>query len=135
MTKESVTLVGSGISSPDSKFSDLTFDCSVAGANLTLKDIWINNNVGRGTASGDVNFGLNIINFTGKGNQLNVEGESLLETQEYVQGAGISAARAPCICTNILRARASGATAMKPAEPSRLEERTYLSKAPRPDLW
>ncbi len=89
MTKESVTLVGSGISSPDSKFSDLTFDCSVAGANLTLKDIWINNNVGRGTASGDVNFGLNIINFTGKGNQLNVEGESLLETQEYVQGAGI----------------------------------------------
>lgn len=89
MTKESVTLVGSGISSPDSTFSDLTFDCSVAGANLTLKDIWINNNVGRGTASGDVNFGLNIINFTGKGNQLNVEGESLLETQEYVQGAGI----------------------------------------------
>ncbi|WP_312636581.1 S-layer homology domain-containing protein [Oscillibacter sp.] len=89
MTKEPVTLVGSGISSPDSKFSDLTFDCSVAGANLTLKDIWINNNVGRGTASGDVNFGLNIINFTGKGNQLNVEGESLLETQEYVQGAGI----------------------------------------------
>ncbi|MEA4992834.1 MAG: S-layer homology domain-containing protein [Oscillibacter sp.] len=89
MTKEPVTLAGSGISSPESKFSDLTVDCSVAGANLILRDLWINNNVGRGTASGDVNFGLNILNFTGKGNQLSVEGESLLETQEYVQGAGI----------------------------------------------
>jgi hypothetical protein len=90
MTREPVKLVGRGISGSDAKFSDLTIDCSVAGVNLTLKDIWINNNVGQGTASGNVNFGLNIIRFTGTGNSLSCEGVNLLETQEYVQGAAIN---------------------------------------------
>ena len=88
MTREPVTLVGAGIIG-EGKFSDLTIDCTVSGANLTIKNLWINNNVGQGTSSGDTNFGANVINFTGMGNTLGFEGENLLETQEYVQGAGI----------------------------------------------
>jgi hypothetical protein len=91
MTREPVTIVGKGITDAAAhKFSDLTIDCSVSGAAITIKDLWINNNVGKGTPSGSsVNFGSHILNFTGTGNTLRFEGENLIETQEYVQGAGI----------------------------------------------
>ena len=86
-TTGAVTLVGTGISSAD-MFSDLTIDC-VAGANLTIRNLYIQNNVGLGTASGATNMGYSIINFKGSGNSLNFEGTNLLENQEYVDAAGI----------------------------------------------
>ncbi len=92
LTREPVTIVGKGISKDDeanAKFSDLSIDCSISGVDLTIKDLWINDNVGKGTPEGDTNFGMNVINFTGKDNTLRFEGKNLLETQEYVQGAGI----------------------------------------------
>ena len=87
-TTGAVTLVGTGISSAD-MFKDLTIDC-VAGANLTLRNLYIQNNVGQGTPAGDdVNMGYYIINFKGSNNSLNFEGINLLENQEYVKAAGI----------------------------------------------
>jgi hypothetical protein len=87
-TTDKVTLVGQGVSSAD-RYSDLLIDCAVAGVNLTIEDLYIQNNVGQGTASGDTNAGINIINFTGKGNTLNFNGTNLLENMTYVKAAGI----------------------------------------------
>lgn len=87
-TRDAVTLVGKGISGSGNMYSGLTIDCA-SGANLTIQDLWVNNNFGQGTASGDVHPGQNIIIFTGSGNTLSLQNESLLENQEYVQGAGI----------------------------------------------
>ena len=87
-TREPVTLVGYGVSAPTAMFKDLTIDCA-SGVNLTIRDLWVNNNAGQGTASGPTNMGVNILNFTGGGNLLQTEGVCLLENQDYVQGAGI----------------------------------------------
>lgn len=87
-TREPVKLIGLGISDTDALFSDLTIDCA-SGADITVENLWINNNRGQGTGSGPTNMGVNIINFKGGGNVLRVSGENLLENQEYVQGAGI----------------------------------------------
>jgi uncharacterized protein YjdB len=87
-TREPVKLIGLGISGDDALFRDLTIDCA-SGADLTVENLWINNNRGQGTGSGPTNMGVNIINFKGGGNVLKVSGENLLENQEYVQGAGI----------------------------------------------
>jgi len=86
-TRASVTLEGYGIDD-DAMFYDLTVECS-SGANLTLKNVAINNNAGKGTSSGATVFGVNILNFTGKNNTLYLEGVNLLENQDYVKGAGI----------------------------------------------
>ncbi len=90
MTREPVTLVGDGVSEDGTgKYSDLSIDCVLSGSDLTIKDLWINNDVGQGTASGETNFGMHIVNYTGTGNKLGFEGTNLLEKQEYTQGAGI----------------------------------------------
>jgi len=87
-TQLPVTLVGEGIDSANDVYKELTIDCA-SGVNLTIRDLWINNNNGQGTSSGPANMGINILKFTGAGNRLTTEGVCLLENQEYVQGAGI----------------------------------------------
>ena len=87
-TQDAVTIIGHGTSDSNKMFRDLTIDCA-SGVNLTIQDLWINNNAGQGTASGPTNMGVNILNFTGKGNTLRTVGTCLLENQDYVQGAGI----------------------------------------------
>ena len=71
------------------KFSDLTLECA-ANANLTIQNLYIQNNVGLGTPSGQTTeVGYHIINFPAGNNSLNFEGINLLENQEYVKAAGI----------------------------------------------
>ena len=64
----------------------------VAGANLTLEDVSLSNNLGSGSSTssgGIVVTGMNLIDFTGSGNNLYLAGTNLLETVEYVAAAGI----------------------------------------------
>ncbi|MDR1329816.1 MAG: S-layer homology domain-containing protein [Oscillospiraceae bacterium] len=92
-TRAPVRLIGYGITDQSTMmYRDLTIECA-AGANLIIRDIWTNNNRGKGTPSGATNMGVNILDFTGKGNALTIEGVNLLENQEYVAGAGIHVAK------------------------------------------
>jgi sugar lactone lactonase YvrE len=80
-TTEPVTIVGTGIAaapSPANKFSGLTFRSTVAGANLTLQDVYISN-----TSN------VNAVDFTGTGNNLYLAGTNMLEQMSYNSSAVI----------------------------------------------
>jgi hypothetical protein len=83
-TTAAVTIVGngdgtaSGLGTPN---NELTIDCTSAGANLTIQNVYIKNT---GT---DGAVGINAINFTGTGNTLNLSGVSLIEGMIYTQRA------------------------------------------------
>ena len=66
-TTEAVTLVGNGMSG--TAYSGLTIDCTVAGADLTIDNVYISAPVTN----------KNVLNFTGTGNDLTLKGDSLLE--------------------------------------------------------
>jgi hypothetical protein len=87
-TTAAVKIAGTGISSSD-KFSDLTIKGAVSGVNLTIENLYIQNNVGKGTSAGAAGSGVNTIDFKGKGNTLNFSGVNLLEGMEYVEQSGI----------------------------------------------
>ena len=67
-TTEAVTIVGSGVSSGKSSY--VTIDCTVAGVDLTLQDVRIDN-------ADDKNY--SAVRFTGKGNVLTIEGVNSLQ--------------------------------------------------------
>ncbi|MDR3294397.1 MAG: hypothetical protein LBT26_01010, partial [Clostridiales Family XIII bacterium] len=87
-TPDAVTIVGTGISAA-SMFSDLTIDCVVPGANLTVRNLYIHNDDGLGTSSGATDNGKYILNFKGAGNTLRLDGVNFFEKQAYVRAAGI----------------------------------------------
>ena len=66
-TIEPVTISGNGISGAAN--NGLTIDCTLAGADLTIGDVYISAPVAD----------KNVIDFSGDGNSLTIEGESLLE--------------------------------------------------------
>ncbi len=67
-TTEAVTIVGSGVSTGKSSY--VTIDCAVAGVDLTLQDVRIDN-------ADDKNY--SAVRFTGKGNVLTIEGVNSLQ--------------------------------------------------------
>jgi hypothetical protein len=91
-TRESVTITGTGVSTA-SRFTDLTIKSVQPGSNLTLSNIFITNNSGKGTSSGATNYGQYIVDFTGSGNRLGFDGVSILENIDYVKAAGIHVPR------------------------------------------
>ena len=70
-TTDAVTIVGNGATGTAN--SGLTITCTSAAASLTLQDVYISSPNGGG----------NVINFTGAGNTLTIEGTSLLENSAY----------------------------------------------------
>lgn len=79
-TQEPVTIIGSGVAwdenfnytSDTVKYTNLKFDCTVERANLTLKDLYIEDKDGFSGASP-------LVNFTGEDNSLNIEGTVVLD--------------------------------------------------------
>ena len=79
-TREPVTIIGSGVAwdenfnytSDTVKYTNLKFDCTVERANLTLKDLYIEDKDGFSGASP-------LVNFTGEDNSLNIEGTVVLD--------------------------------------------------------
>ena len=80
-TTEAVTLVGTGISTDDA-YKYLFIDCTKAGADLTLQDIYISN-IGEQNNAEKIG---NMINFTGKGNSLKWKGTSILDLDQNAAG-------------------------------------------------
>lgn len=75
-TTDPVTITGRGISTDEKageKFTDLLINCSVAGVNLAINNLYL-------SVSKDVG---NIINFTGAGNVLTLSGTNLIENTNY----------------------------------------------------
>ena len=79
-TTESVTLIGSGIST-SARFEDLYIDCEYAGTHLTLQDVYISNTAGRSDPKMT-----NMIDFTGSGNVLTFAGVSILDQNTNATG-------------------------------------------------
>ena len=80
-TTDPVTIVGTGVAAapaPADKFSALTLRCTVAGANLTIQDLYICNTTN-----------LNLIDFTGTGNNLKIAGTNMLEQMSYAAASMI----------------------------------------------
>ncbi len=79
-TTEAVTLIGGGTAS-SSAFEDLYINCAVAGADLTLEDVFIHNTRGKGDPKMT-----NMINFKGTGNKLSFSGVSVLDQDTGATG-------------------------------------------------
>ncbi|MDR1713818.1 MAG: dockerin type I repeat-containing protein [Coriobacteriales bacterium] len=79
-TSQPVALVGTGVALSD-VFHDLYIDYTVAGADLTLRDLSISN-----TAGGSDPLMTNMIDFMGAGNQLRFAGTSVLDQDTNATG-------------------------------------------------
>ncbi len=84
-----VTIVGNGTGTAN---TTVTIECD-EDTDLTIQNIYIKNNTTSATDpthGGYVAPGASLIRFNGEGNELNIEGTCLLESNSYVQNAGIA---------------------------------------------
>jgi hypothetical protein len=77
-TTGAVTIVGSSAST---QYGALSITCTVAGANLTMQDLFISagHPASQYYDSNNGSYCYNILNFTGAGNTLTIEGSNVLE--------------------------------------------------------
>jgi hypothetical protein len=80
-TQAPVTLVGTGIGL-NNVYKDLYIKCQQPGTRLTLQDVYISNDAG---SNGDPKM-TNMIDFTGKGNELYFKGVSILDQDTGASG-------------------------------------------------
>ncbi len=84
-----VTIAGNGTGTAN---TTVTIECD-EDTDLTIQNLYIKNNTTSATDpthGGYVAPGASLIRFSGEGNELNIEGTCLLESNSYVQNAGIA---------------------------------------------